>query len=996
MSSPDLQLTRDPRTDEGLDVRPPWPDAETWAGVVLRPPGASWDGTRYTGPHLVSVDDTPLSELRMPVQWVQYGNFIGVVAPQRAVAQDAAARVRVRWAHPDADPLQAQTDAAAAGGASPALPGAMSGAASETERGRGINATPVEVAAGDLLHHYRWPAHAPTQRTAPAAMAVARWRDAGVDIWVNCEAPVALRAELARLFGLSADAVRIWSNGMPPSTAARDIAADAAMLSHAVGRPVCVEAATGADAAGARQYLDVQASVRLSGDDRIVSYRSAATELPWDRPPVASLLVDAGPDLRGAGAAASSYTFAQTHGGIGGDVALDVSSSGHARAAAHVFARESLLDEAAVARSIDPVELRLQHIDDPSGAGLVRDVAQRAGWRPRHARTPASGTGRGFAYACTIDDTVDPPLKSWSAWVADVSVDAQDGSVDITRLVVGHNLQDLAEPDHAAQRLQGEVQQAVQRVLTAPASFDTWGDMQDDPAATIPRAELVNSAAGRELAPNPTTLAAGAALTLPAAAAVSNAIYDATGIRLREPPFGGPGLQRALAQTRRRTRAKRACAWIGGVAAATAGLVLSAMPWRAPIAPVAQPDLSLYSAAAIERGRLVAAAGDCVVCHTAPGGAANAGGLGLETPFGTIYTTNITPDPETGIGNWSYQAFERAMREGIHRDGRHLYPAFPYTAFAKLTDADMQSLYAYLMSQPAVKAAPAKTKLAFPYNLRPLLAGWNALFHDASTYRPDPAQSAQWNRGAYLVQGAGHCGACHTPRNALGAEKPGMAAFLGGGQAEGWHAPALNALSRAPRPWTEEDLFQYLRTGFSPNHGVAAGPMAPVVQGLASLPESDVRAIAVYLASVGAHDASQPPRSVTATSSPSQPRGVLAAQVLPEAGERVFKGACAACHDTVSGPVLFGVKPRLELNTNLHGDQPDNLIQVILHGVQDPAHDGLGYMPGFASSLDDDQIAELVGYLRAQYGGGKPAWPNVKERVRSLRNARAPEHVAAR
>jgi nicotinate dehydrogenase subunit B len=941
---------------------------------VLRPPGATWDGCRYTGPGLVSVDDTPLSSLRVPVHLVRYANFVGVVAQQHAVAQDAATRLRVRWA--DADPLQPhKVDARVSGTTDSGIASAAEG-------------------ADELLRHYRWPAHA--QHVMSPAIAVARWHGNGVDVWVNCEAPAALRADLARLFRLPPDVVRIWGNGMPPTAAARDLAADAAWLSQAVGRPVRVQAASDTQADGARQYLDVKASVRLAGDDRIVGYRTAATELPWGRPPVAGLLIDAEQVSRYA-ATAASYAFAQTHTGMGGDVALDVLSSGHARAAAHVFARESLLDEAAVVFGIDPVELRLQHIDDTSGARLVRDVAQRSGWQPRRSPIPGSGTGRGFAYACTVDDTVDPPLKSWSAWVADVSVDAEHGSVDITRLVVGHNLQDMAEPDMSAQRLQGEVQQAAQRVLAAPASFDTWGDAEGAPAAAIPRVELINITGDCERLPSPSTLAAGAALTLPAAAAVSNAIYEATGVRLREPPFGGASLQRALSPSpSRMSRVKRACAWVAGVAAASAGLAMTAMPWRTSIAPVAQPDLSVYSAAAIERGRRVAAVGDCAVCHTAPGGVVNAGGLALDTPFGTIYTTNITPDPETGIGNWSYPAFERAMREGIHRDGRHLYPAFPYTAFAKLTDADMQALYAYLMSQPAVKAAPVKTKLAFPYNFRPLLAAWNTLFHDASGYRPDPDQSVQWNRGAYLVQGAGHCGACHTPRNAFGAEKSGPLAFLGGGEAEGWHAPALNALSRSPRRWTEEDLFQYLRTGFSPNHGVAAGPMGPVVQGLASLPESDVRAIAVYLASLGAPDTSQQQHNAAALAPLQQPGSTPAPQVLSEAGERVFKGACAACHEALSGPVLFGVKPSLDLNTNLQSDQPDNLIQVILHGIQDPAHDSLGYMPAFAASLDDDQIAEVVGYLRVRYGGGKPAWSNVKERVRSLRDARVPEHVAAR
>ena len=276
-----------------------------------------------------------------------------------------------------------------------------------------------------------------------------------------------------------------------------------------------------------------------------------------------------------------------------------------------------------------------------------------------------------------------------------------------------------------------------------------------------------------------------------------------------------------------------AFATAAALCAAAIGIGAAVLPWRA-IAPIARPDASVYSAATIARGQQLAALGDCAVCHTAANGVVNAGGRPLETPFGTIYSTNITPDVETGIGAWSYPAFERAMREGIHRDGQHLYPAFPYTHFAKTTDADLQALYAYLMAQPAVRAETPENALAFPFNLRPLMAGWNALFHkpDVVPGRPD-ANPTMWNRGAYLVEGLGHCGACHSPRNALGAEK--ASAYLAGGFAEGWEAPALTSLSQAPIPWSEDELYAYLRTGESRLHGVAAGPMAPVVKELAAL-----------------------------------------------------------------------------------------------------------------------------------------------------------------
>ncbi|WZB76052.1 cytochrome c [Achromobacter insuavis] len=271
---------------------------------------------------------------------------------------------------------------------------------------------------------------------------------------------------------------------------------------------------------------------------------------------------------------------------------------------------------------------------------------------------------------------------------------------------------------------------------------------------------------------------------------------------------------------------RRGWGWLAAGAAGLAAMATALWPLKPALPLTAEPDASLYSTQAIERGRLVAAAGDCVACHTAPGGARNAGGLALETPFGVIYSTNITPDAQTGIGRWSYAAFERAMRQGIHQDGRQLYPAFPYTAYAKLSDADLQALYGYLMSQPAVAATPPRTELGFPFNLRPLLAGWNLLFHDPKPFTPDPSQDAEWNRGAYLVEGVGHCAACHSPRNALGAEKGGLA-YLAGGQAEGWNAPALNQLATGERAWSGEELFQYLRTGYSPRHGVAAAPWRP-------------------------------------------------------------------------------------------------------------------------------------------------------------------------
>jgi nicotinate dehydrogenase subunit B len=389
----------------------------------------------------------------------------------------------------------------------------------------------------------------------------------------------------------------------------------------------------------------------------------------------------------------------------------------------------------------------------------------------------------------------------------------------------------------------------------------------------------------------------------------------------------------------------------------------------------------VYSAATIARGRQLAALGDCTVCHTEANGAPNAGGRPLETPFGIIYSTNITPDLETGIGAWSYPAFERAMREGIHRDGRHLYPAFPYTHFAKATDADLQALYAHLMVQAPVRAETAKNALAFPFNWRPLMAGWNALFHRPGVFEADATKSAMWNRGAYLVEGLGHCGACHSPRNALGAEN--AKAYLAGGFAEGWEAPPLTSLSYAPIPWSEDELYAYLRTGESRFHGVAAGPMAPVVKELAGLPDEDIRAMATYLGSFNDTALSEPAQAALAAKLETLTTRMVSASAV---GARIYRGACAVCH-AVGGAPLFGSRPSLALNSNLHSAVPDNLIQVILHGITSPVSSDLGYMPAFKDSMTDDQLAELVSYLRRQFAPEKPPWTGVHAAVNRARES---------
>jgi mono/diheme cytochrome c family protein len=403
-----------------------------------------------------------------------------------------------------------------------------------------------------------------------------------------------------------------------------------------------------------------------------------------------------------------------------------------------------------------------------------------------------------------------------------------------------------------------------------------------------------------------------------------------------------------------------------------AAAVALAATWHRPVAEIDPPAAAAFDAAQVAAGARLAALGDCAVCHIGAEGRAYAGGLALPTPFGTIHATNITPDPETGIGRWSLVAFGRALRSGIARDGSHLYPAFPYDHFADLTDDDIAALYAFLMTRPAIRAMAPANHLAFPVNFRPLLAGWNLLFAHRHPFRSDPARPELLNRGAYLVATIGHCGACHSPRNSLGGEERHQA--LSGGQAEGWDAPALNAASTAPEPWTAAQLFAYLQTGSDERHGAAAGPMAPVIREMARVPEADVQAIAAYVASLmpaGPPPAAVPPRP----DEDGSPGAVL------------FAGACAACHGAGVAPDAAGRVP-LALSTDLAAASPTNAIRVVLAGLQPPAAASGPFMPGFAEVLADDQIAALLQHLR-QDRAGRPPWPDLAQAVRRARQEAA-------
>jgi len=412
---------------------------------------------------------------------------------------------------------------------------------------------------------------------------------------------------------------------------------------------------------------------------------------------------------------------------------------------------------------------------------------------------------------------------------------------------------------------------------------------------------------------------------------------------------------------------------VGGAAAAFA------IVWRPAIAAIDPPKPQSFDTHLVKRGRELAAIGNCSDCHTQRGGKSFAGGVPVPTPFGTIFSSNITPDSETGIGRWSEAAFRRALRSGVDRDGRHLYPTFPYDHFTNVSDEDDTALYAFLMTREPVRAAERENQLSFPLDHRVLVAGWKLLFLHRGTYRPDSTKSVEWNRGAYLVEGLAHCGACHTPRNMLGAER--VSASFAGGDVDNWQAYPINAQSPSPVPWDAEALFAYLREGSHPDHGTARGPMAQVISNLSSVPSSDVRAISIYMADV--FGAPTPDRKRQGEAALAQAKSAAKpASQADAAGASIYAAACATCHESGRPPPYGGIN--LGLSTAIAGPDPRNLANIVLSGVRPVEGERSPIMPGFAASMSDAQIVALLNFLRARFSN-QPPWVGVEKTVEDAR-----------
>ena len=400
-----------------------------------------------------------------------------------------------------------------------------------------------------------------------------------------------------------------------------------------------------------------------------------------------------------------------------------------------------------------------------------------------------------------------------------------------------------------------------------------------------------------------------------------------------------------------------------------------ALAWHPEIGKISPPAASSFDRMLVAQGEDLARLGNCAGCHTTQPSRPLAGGRAMPTPFGKVYATNITPHPEDGVGAWSREAFGRAMRRGIARNGEHLYPAFPYEHFTHATDSELDALYAWLMTRKPIAGRAPETQLPGLFGFRPVLAAWNLIYLSEGPLPADRSHSAHWNRGRALAEGLAHCGGCHTPRDRLGAEDRSRA--YDGGWVDGWYAPPINARSPAVRPWTIDELHVYLRSGLGPTHAAAAGPMANVTRALGQVPDNDVRAIAIYVASLMAH-------APATTEDKAEPvdRLAEAQRAHPEAA-MLFAGACAVCHEP-GAPMMQQGRPHLAWGTPLHTDNAHDTVRIIMKGLIPPPGTAGPAMPAFAEMLDDRAVREIAAYLRVRFTD-KPPWSDAADAVAQAR-----------
>lgn len=397
--------------------------------------------------------------------------------------------------------------------------------------------------------------------------------------------------------------------------------------------------------------------------------------------------------------------------------------------------------------------------------------------------------------------------------------------------------------------------------------------------------------------------------------------------------------------------------------------------------PVGAPA-NLRGASLVARGRYLTEAADCAACHTATGGTPYAGGRSFRTPFGTLYSPNLTADKQTGIGGWSDADFIRAVHKGIAKDGSRLYPAFPYESYTLLTDDDVKAIKAYLFSLKPVRAAPPPNRMNFPFNQRWLMAFWSVFYNPDTRFQPRPARSSEWNRGAYLVEGVAHCGDCHTPRN-LGQALDNRHKF-GGAVIDGWRAYNISQdVDSGIGAWTDRQIADYLTTGHTVGRGSAGGPMAEAVDvSLSKIAPSDVQAMVTYLRTIPAVRTRDLPAPKAKPASESHRETVAASGVR---GKQVFEGECVSCHGW-SGRSLLTPDATLVGARSVNDVTAANVAMAVLVGIQRPAP-SLS-MPAFRGAYSDAEIAAVANYVTARFGANGASM--TAKQVSKLRAQSAP------
>ena len=375
-------------------------------------------------------------------------------------------------------------------------------------------------------------------------------------------------------------------------------------------------------------------------------------------------------------------------------------------------------------------------------------------------------------------------------------------------------------------------------------------------------------------------------------------------------------------------------------------------------APAAAQDPNLSDPELIARGQYLVTAGDCVACHTAPGGKPFAGNYRLNTPIGAIMTPNLTPDPETGIGKWDYATFERAFRQGIGDEGEYLYPAFPFAWYTKVTDADTKAIFAFLKSLPPVKEARKDSEIPFPFNVRTALITWRTAFFGEGRFKPDPKATEEVNRGAYLVEGLGHCGMCHNERKLVG--NTSLAGRFGGGVIDGWYAPNITPDGhQGIGAWSDAEVVSYLKTGTAPGSrpGVAAGPMRQTIEeSLSKMTDADLAAMVAYLRTVPAKQTYQE-KSLQAFDGKGAP------------GASTYLTYCSSCHQP-DGKGIPGAVPALAGNTSVQSKGPETVLRVIYGGLA--AQSGYAPMPAIGQEMTDVEVRNVTDYIRNSWGNSAP------------------------